>query len=141
MAAWLAVSPLGLVSAGSLLTVGCSGPTMAGEDTGKKKEEVKKPPAKRSHTNPNVALTEQEFKELDLFCQATIECVKKRCDEEAIARTFSAVNPTSTWGKTLRDHFVAQDIDTIGRRLGRLVEEEGLHHKSMSCRRVRARFD
>ena len=122
------------------LATGCTGPTMAGDDTGKDKE-AEAPPPKRSYENPNVPMTDTELAEIERFCEATMTCVKKRCDLDEIARTFKAVKVSSTWGKTLQKHFAGSDLDGIGRRLGKLVDEEGLHHKSMACRRVRARFD
>ena len=124
----------------SLTTAACSGPTMAGEDTGKSKEDSK-PPAKRSYENPNMPMTEAEFKEIDSFCEATMLCHKRRCDAAEIQKTFKAVKVSTSWGKKLQDHFAAEKIDRIGWRLGQLVDQEDLHHKSMACRRVRARFD
>ena len=113
---------------------------MGGGDSGKKKEEAA-PPAKRSYANPNVPTTEAEIAEIDRFCEATISCVKRRCSADEITRTFKAVKVSTTWGKTLQEHFVAEELERIGWRLGQLVDQEDLHHKSLACRQVRARFD
>ena len=124
----------------SIASTACSGPTAAESVMDNAIQELE-PPAERSYDNPDVALTDQEFAEIDSFCEATMACVRERCDVDQHKVKFKRVKVKSNWGNKLQDHFVNEPLDKVGRKLGQLVEQEGLHHKSSACRRVRARFD
>jgi len=125
----------------SLTTMGCTGPAKTGEDTGKKTKEPPPPPPKRSYDTPDVPITDEELEELDAFCRVTMECARSVCSEDDIKAKFKLVKVKTSWGKKLQKLFANEPIDRTGKRLGRLVDEEGLHHKSSACRQVRARFD
>ncbi len=128
---------LGLLGA----TTACTGPATAEKDTGKKAAEPPPPPAKRSYDNPNVAIDDTELAELDAFCQAAIDCYNSHCDADEQARLFKAVKVKTAWGKALQKHCAGNPLPGVGRRLAKLVNDEGLAHKSRACRDVAARFD
>ncbi len=121
--------------------IGCGGPSTEGDDVAAKVAEPPPPPPERSYDNPNVPLTETEMQEIFGFCEATVTCVRERCDADAIARRYGAVAVKSTWGKKLQKLFQGYPLESNGRRLAQLVEQEGLDHKNAACREVVARFD
>lgn len=130
----LLACPLGITS------TACSGPSAADHDTGQAKKSPKATVA-RSYDNPDVDLSDQEFAEIEGFCKATVECVRELCDAGEHKAKFKRVRVKTNWGKTLQSHFMHESLDRVGWRLGQLVDQEGLHHRSPACRQVRARFD
>jgi|GEM_PF-6661758 len=125
------------------VTPACSGPAASGGDTAAKEkaDEPPPPPPKRSYDNPNVPITDDELTELDGFCNAVLDCRKRRCDYDAWKTRCKGVGVKTTWGKALQKHCKSSELAGFGRRLAKLVDREHLDRQFRSCREVSARFD
>ena len=123
---------------------GCSGPAAAGSDTGTEGEVDPDAPVKkikRTYDRPEMPTTEQEISEILDFCEVANDCDVSKCTNDELSLKFKRVRVKSIWGKQLQKHFTTHDLPGVGRRLAKLVEQEGLHRKSKACREEVARFD